>query len=353
MSRESMDWLNKNVLVGFTQQRGERLGPNGHAWHWREGADNHYPGAIPVEEVQRRLFNWKAVERPVLIPVETGNRELIEAGLIEPEVKYIEVPNKKAIVHEGADQVFGIFADGYKIHQYEQWLLSNVATLLHGELGIGSAGLLRDGAQAWVQVEVPETFQTPSGFRFRPDLTAATSLNGSIATIYKLMVTAVVCDNTLGAGLMEPTPEVKVKHSRNSLAKYADVRSALELIERDATTFSEDVEKLLAVKVSDHDFGKIMDEVLCKPLEPGAAPFARTKWETKRNVLTSLYATDLRVAPWAGTGFGVLQLANTYRQHYQTVKGAQRAERAMINAISGETETADRKVVQAILELAA
>ncbi len=40
MSRESLQWLNTNTLIGFTDQRG-------HAWHWRaqeqNGTSNHYP----------------------------------------------------------------------------------------------------------------------------------------------------------------------------------------------------------------------------------------------------------------------------------------------------------------------
>ena len=57
MSRETIEHLNTNVLIGNTDQRG-------HAWHYRaeEQGDesNHYPGAIPIEDVQRRLFHWEA-----------------------------------------------------------------------------------------------------------------------------------------------------------------------------------------------------------------------------------------------------------------------------------------------------
>lgn len=50
MSRETIHHLNTQVLVGFTDQRGT-------AWHYRrdEQGDepNHYPAAIPVEDVRR------------------------------------------------------------------------------------------------------------------------------------------------------------------------------------------------------------------------------------------------------------------------------------------------------------
>ena len=57
MSRETAQWLNTYTLVGFTDQRG-------HAWHYRmdlQGVEtNHYSAAIPVDDVLRRLFNWRA-----------------------------------------------------------------------------------------------------------------------------------------------------------------------------------------------------------------------------------------------------------------------------------------------------
>src|SRR3954453_23298422 len=64
MSRETLQHLNTNVLIGQTNHRGT-------AWHYRaeeQGAEsNHYPGPIPVADVQRRLFHWQAVSRPLAV----------------------------------------------------------------------------------------------------------------------------------------------------------------------------------------------------------------------------------------------------------------------------------------------
>ena len=55
MSKETMEWLNSNILVGFTAERGN-------AWHYRadlQGTEpNHYEGAIPTDDILRRLFAW-------------------------------------------------------------------------------------------------------------------------------------------------------------------------------------------------------------------------------------------------------------------------------------------------------
>ena len=71
MSRETLEWLNENTLIGFTDKRGN-------AWHHRGGYDNHYPGGIPVEDVRKRLFDWEVEEHRIHVgapvdaePIET------------------------------------------------------------------------------------------------------------------------------------------------------------------------------------------------------------------------------------------------------------------------------------------
>jgi hypothetical protein len=66
----------------------------------------------------------------------------------------------------------GVFGPGYVRHQYREWLLRTVADLLDDDPAISSAGLLRGGAVAWVEVSMPDTITTPEGVAFRPNLLA-------------------------------------------------------------------------------------------------------------------------------------------------------------------------------------
>ena len=59
MSRETIEWLNQNTLIGYTDKRGT-------AWHAVKGYDNHYAGAVPLEDVRKRLFSWTALEGEVV-----------------------------------------------------------------------------------------------------------------------------------------------------------------------------------------------------------------------------------------------------------------------------------------------
>ena len=214
MSKETLSWLNTNTLIGFTDKRGT-------AWHWRAEHQgeltNHYPGAIPIQDVQDRLFCWTAVSRrlAVELPASVVDATHWEAG--QP-MRWAVLGDKQAISRSDDTKglVMGIFGPGYTRHQYRAWLLTMVADLQDDDLAISSAGLLRGGAIAWVEVAMPDTITTPEGVAFRPNLLATTSFDGSIATTYKRTVTDTVCDNTRESALSEFGQEFKVKHSRHS-----------------------------------------------------------------------------------------------------------------------------------------
>jgi len=336
MSQETSTWLNTNTLIGFTAVRGN-------AWHYRasaQGAEsNHYTGAIPVADVHRRLFHWTHAEADV-------SATYLGAG----EFHTLTAPDRKAIVRPAGTfgpndqgEILGLFKSGFQVHPFGEWLVENVATILDDGLSIGSAGLLKGGAVAWVQCEMPETISTPEGVEFRPFLTAATAVDGSLSSTYQTGAQVVVCDNTLAAALGERGGQrVKIKHSRNSLGRIGEVREALGIVYEAADTFAASVKALCETTVTDRQWAAFLDAHAPMPAE-GAAKTTRAKTlaEDKRAELTRLWNHDLRVAPWTGTAFGVVQAVNTYTHHIQTVRGATRADRNALNTVQGKWQALD------------
>lgn len=339
MSTETSEWLNQNVLVGFTDKRGE-------AWHYKasdQGAEpNHYAGAIPAEDVRRRLFNWKAKAVPMWVDVPQEKRD--DLGSMVP------VPNKMAIVRDDTYEVLGVPSASYVPHQYDEALLNRVHDLIDDtDLAIGSAGLLKGGAVAWVQIELPENL-TCNGVDFRPHLLATTSFNGSIATTYKRVVTIVVCDNTRAAALREEGQEYRVRHTANSGMVLAQARDALKIVFQLGETFTKEIETMLRLKVSDNDYNKFLDVIAPYPKDDNK--HARAKAEKDRVEYLTLWSSDPRVSPWKNTGFGVIQSVNTFRQHLRPTRGATiRAERNMMDTLTGVTEIKDREAYARLLTI--
>jgi len=156
-------------------------------------------------DVQGRLFHWTADSRRLAVEVPADPQSMTQQGEDGTPVRWAPVTDRQAICRsdDSTGSVLGIFGLGYTRHQYREWLLTTVADLLDDDLVISSAGLLRGGAIAWVEVSMPDTITTPEGVAFRPNLLATTSFDGSIATTYKRTVTDTVCDNTRACALAE------------------------------------------------------------------------------------------------------------------------------------------------------
>lgn len=352
MSKETAQWLNNNVLIGFTEKRGT-------AWHYRaseQGAEpNHYPLAIPVADVQRRLFHWHAVEARTFFEFDAGNGQGLSVLTPDGSMFKVQRSERKTIIRSDTGAELGAFKEGYKPHQYDEWLLGNVAAILDDDLSVSSAGLLKGGGVAWVEVSVPDTITTPEGVAFRPNLVAATSFNGSLATTFKPTIQATVCDNTLSVALAEKgSPTVKVRHSRNSLDKIGDVREALGIVYSTADDFSAQVAALCDTKFTEVQFEQLVDKIAPLP-NPNDAKTTRaiTLAENKRDELFRLWANDERCNPWRFSAFGAWQVLNTYGHHSLNVRGMSRPERNMLNAINGKTEAADAEALDLINSLVA
>ncbi|WP_378733633.1 DUF932 domain-containing protein [Nocardia brasiliensis] len=351
MSQETIEWLNNFTLIGQTDKRGK-------AWHYRKAdqddKSNHYPGFVPVADVVARLFNWEAKAAPIRYDVPGTVDTFTAIGDDGAMIRTITDESRKVIYRSDTGALLGVFKEGYRIHQFQEWLLDNLASLITPDglavstdsLGIGSAGLLKNGAQAWVQIERPENVRTPEGVEFRSSLLATSSHDGSIATQYAAVQTIVVCDNTMAWALNEARgngKRFKFKRTKNSLDKISDARQALGIVVESADRFAADVAELCAMTVTDRQFCEFLKLWAPVPEEKGRG---RTLAENKRDALTTMYSTDMRAAPWRGTAFGVLQSVNTYNHHGSTVRGeTSRAERNMTNAITGKTGEADAEAL--------
>lgn len=346
MSAETLTWLNTKTLKGFSDK-------TGFAWHYDEASQgdesNHYPGPIPVGDVKRRLFYWVATEGKVSTRVKVGGKW-----------RTVKVEGKKSLSHPETGEVFSIVGSGFPVHDYGQWLIENFKAVLDtgdGDLGIGSAGLLKGGGQAWVQIELPETVKGPGGIEHRPYLTGSAVLDGSRSTVYVTGSVLAVCDNTLSAALGSAATQIKYPHRKGVEMKPQDVRNALGILHQNTAAVNAELDELLNVAVSDSQWDAFVVAHLGKdrPFEAGRG---QTNWDNAHDQLTALYKNDPRVAPWTGTGFGALQAVNTWRHHFAVAKGVDggRPERNMINRLDGTNDREDAKTLaklQGVLGLAA
>lgn len=342
MSKETIQWLNENTLIGFTEKRGK-------AWHHRAGSDNHYTGGIPIEDVRSRLFNWHAEEHPLHV----GNADSGQFSIPSADT----IPGYKAWVHPVTGETLGVHKATRALHQYDEWLLDTTADILDADLQIGTAGLLRGGRIAWLQAEVPDTIETPEGVSFRPFILARSSMDGSVATTFSRSVTNTVCDNTMAIAATEHGGQrITFRATGNSEVKLGEAREALGIVYTAADDFAKQVAELTATPFLNADMHRLLELEIPGEV-PGAADSKRDyahwkKVQAKRAYVFDLWRFDERVAPWTGTAFGAWQAFNTFDQHERTIRSSNRVERNQLQLVKGQQDRADAKVLEKIMELA-
>ena len=294
MSSETYQWLASNVLAGFAETR--------RPW-WASGAEreghlpNLYPAEVPMDEVIKLIASWS----PYTETLYTADME--------------EVTSHKLVRASDTKAMLAVVGKDYALHPYGDWLTGTVNECVGDEAQVSSAGLLKNRAQAWVQIERPETAVGPDGILFSPYVTLSTSLDGSMASQINQNTQMVICDNTLEIGRGQG---LAFKHTKNSAAKLGDYRGVMTAIMHGESDFRAELERQLSVEVSDQAFGRFLESFV--PDSEDDKPAKRTRSERKRQEITQLYKGDPRVTAWKGTEFGVVQAVNTWQTHMSQLR---------------------------------
>ena len=353
-SKQDVGMLNRQTLIGMTDERGE-------AWHRRDDLqgdeDNHYPGHIPLGDVVRRLFDWQPVRADVAYllphPLTVGdNAETPVVWIDGQRFRVVKTQDDRVgVLHSKTDYDLGVFKSASLHPPYRETLINQAEKLIGTTLGISTAGCLDQGQRAWVEFSVPETCHDPkSGLGYRPNLVHADSMDGSISYTKMLTVEATVCGNTLRANLLEARDSgflTRRKHTSGVLdpRKDADERAALGILEQVDEAFLADWHKLVETEVTKDQVIQVLDVIKPVPAEKGRGQTMSTQW---RDQWMSVYEHNPMCRDWFGTAAGVFQADNTFRHHFDPRKGDSRWATNTWRTITGRSAEADRGIIAAL-----
>lgn len=320
------------TLAGFMKDR---------AWIGHANERKVYDGAVPRQD---------AID---MLSYPLAEASLTATVLGEDGVQTIEIPDRKAIVRTDTGLAFGIFTQGYQIHEPRQWCIDNVDLLLDGGLEIATVAVVKGGARVLLQAEIPEgRVATAPGAEpvvHRPRLNVATSMDGSIATTYSVGERLIICENELSLRgfrrvLAQHDGIWKVRHTSESLGRAIEVRAALGLIaEQVGDAFEQEFRDLVSQYVSDARWNDIVKAFT--GVEKAKEGRSKTMAENKVKALNNLWFNDPRAASWKNSAYGVLAAFNTASHH---VFGADksRTERNQQRVIDGTREKFDEGVLR-------
>lgn len=342
MSEETLSTLNRDCLIGQVAKYGK-------AWHFSLDAQgdepNHYDGFIPVEDVVRRLFYWDIVKKPIYL------NDAVDVGGFQVD-QLTQIPDRWAITRSDTNDVFYVGTDVYEVHQYREWLLEGIQEIVaaaDGQLGITSALLLKNGAVAAVQIELPEAIEF-EGDVIRTFMLGSTSANGSIASTYQTGETRGICDNTLAAARSEGFANGttwKVKHTTNSKWSADAARKAVGILVDQTAAAEARIRRMANTPVTDSQWAELVQDLFPAPAED-AKPVTITKYENRVSAIHDLYFDDPRVGHFKGSAWGAYQALSTYNLHIRPTRGTQRDERNAFAFINGDIDKFDNEVQRRI-----
>lgn len=304
---------------------------------------------------QRKTFEGEVPRDEALafldIPVQEFNPRvpiLTDDGVVE-----FTDENNKGIVRTDTQDVFRYFKPGYKMHRYPEWLVEDVDIIISGGLKIGTVALTKGGARAFLQAELPEgriaTAPGAEPVKHTPHMTAATSLDGSIATTFGIGTRKWICENEMSLagwrGMVKSFQSfTKIRHTSGSLSRIGEVRANLGLfvVEEIGDAFEQEFRELVSQSVTDARFQEVI--AAYSGIHSAKEGRSKTIAQGKVDALTTLWKDDERVAPWRGSAYGVLAAFNTAQHHvFGADKG--REERNHDRVITDEWAKFDSNVL--------
>lgn len=346
-SQQDVGELNLMTLIGCVDERGE-------AWHRMEGLggeeDNHYPGAIPLEDLTRRLFTWHPQRAKVgyLIPATVDTADMI--GKDGTPYRVVETQQDRiGVLRDDNDFDLGVFRSGANHPPYQVTLIEEAERLTGSMLAVSTAGCLRQGSVGWVEYSLPESLHDPvSGLDYRPNLVRADSMDGSISLTTARTIEATVCMNTLTRNLLEAKQAGAItrrKHTSGILGDLKSERAALGILEQMDEEFLADLHALIAREVTPAQRIELMEILV--PIAEDASDRSLVLANNKRDRLVALDSNPM-VSQWVGTAFGEFQRYNTDDHWNAPAKGTTQWERNTWRTINGKRAEFDREIVSAL-----
>lgn len=274
-------------------------------WH---GLGNGVEGAMTAHEaITAAGLDWEVELRKLYTTNTKGSKIL--------------VPGHFAVTRDSDESVLGVVKSRYTPFQNRDAFGFADNIVDSGDAKYDTAGALRNGRVVFLSMVMPEHIMVGGEDAHSMYLLLRTSHDGSKAISVYVVVTRVVCMNTLTIAERGAKYTWSMPHVSTLAGKVAEARDTLALSFSYADDFSKMAERLMSVKVSDDKAVDILEEVL--PVRPKTDERIENIMDCLRGSTTNGYH---------GTGWGLVNAITEYHEHWQD----RQAEARFFNVIDGE-----------------
>ncbi len=262
------------------------------------------------------------------------------------------IPGYKAIIRNDNGETLSVMSDAYQVVQNTDALsFADEVFGANGEQGYyESAGMLRGGRKVFINCLLPQTMfvNGDTQDKIEQRVLVATSHDGSVPLILKLVSLRVVCQNTFTAALKEHSNEIKIRHTQNLEMRVKQAQVSLGLISGYVDDLQGVINQLATSKFSQDnmaEFGKKLLRV--KENDKGKIP---TRSVNNLDKLVWLFANG--TGNVGATRWDALNAVTEYTDHERTGKGSDDTERASNRAESvlfGQSAATKQEALELLL----
>lgn len=300
------------------------------AWH-RLG-DFTADRLLTIDEAveKSRLANWNVHTVPA-------------GGLIDPNdpLSWTPVPGKAVTVRHnpwtGEKQIVDVVGENYQPIQNE-WLAEFMGRLISqagNDQCVSAAGSIMEGRRAFITMAFPEEITVAGEDAHNLWLSGITSHDGSMAMTTIAGLTRVVCKNTADWALQGADPKHKVRHSGNTQGKVQEAREVLGIAHRYAEAYTREMEALLAERLTDKAFEKMMDKAFGLEVDEDDTVRVANRKNRDRDVLSYLWKNSPTTEVGRGTKYAAVNAVTEWAEWGRP--GDLSTEKAAVSNLFGNT----------------
>jgi phage/plasmid-like protein (TIGR03299 family) len=324
----------------------------------------------PTEAYVAAKVDYEIGKHPALTRVrEDANfrdviAELVAANATSPELTFAEllvhigydlpIEGKFATVRHDINYPMGVVGDNYTVFQNRQGF--DIVEAVGDAVKIETAGSLGNGRKVWALAKMDRTLNL-DGDELLAYLLFLWSHDGSSAVRIMPTPVRVVCANTLRMAVSGGRTVWSASHTASIHDRAEQAMQTLRLGNAFYDNFETEVKRLIDLTVEEMTFESILEQIVPDP-EPAGGKVSDRKLNNaleRRGEIRNLYHNDPRVAPFNGTGWGILQAFSTHDLWYGSVHGGEdkRLERQASRVLTGDTLTNTTTVQGLLAALAA
>lgn len=198
-----------------------------------------------------------------------------------------------------------------------------------------TAGALGHGERVFMSMKFPESMKLANGQDLVDNyIVAVNSHDGTTSFNVAVTPVRVVCQNTVRLALRTATNKISLRHTANATQKVQQARETLGIVFKYQEEFQREVDRLLAVDMSEQDFSKFVETLVPLPTRKDATQREIATIERKRGEITELWNAPTQ-ANVKGTGWAAYNAVVEWSDWVKRIRGegdkdALRAERLIL-----------------------